>query len=53
MLGVDIYPLFSLLLFTFFFAVVLLFVWKMSSERIEELSATPLDLKETNEAQNI
>lgn len=49
MLGIEIYPLFSLVLFTVFFALVLLYVWKMSKERIIELAATPLDLEATNE----
>jgi cbb3-type cytochrome oxidase subunit 3 len=50
MLDIEIYPLFSLVLFTIFFALVLLYVWKMSKERIQELSATPLDLEDNNEA---
>ncbi|MEY4486332.1 MAG: CcoQ/FixQ family Cbb3-type cytochrome c oxidase assembly chaperone [Flavobacteriia bacterium] len=50
MLDIEIYPLFSLVLFTIFFALVLLYVWKMSKERSAELSATPLDLEENNEA---
>ena len=50
MLDIEIYPLFSLVLFTIFFALVLLYVWKMSTERIAELSATPLDLEDNNEA---
>jgi cytochrome c oxidase cbb3-type subunit 4 len=50
MLGIEIYPLFSLVLFTVFFGLVLLYVWKMSKDRIQELSATPLDLEDNNEA---
>jgi cytochrome c oxidase cbb3-type subunit 4 len=50
MLDIEIYPLFSLVLFTIFFASVLLYVWKMNKERIAELSATPLDLKDNNDA---
>jgi cbb3-type cytochrome oxidase subunit 3 len=53
MLDIEIYPLFSLVLFTIFFALVLLFVWKMSKERIEELSSTPLDLEENKNVNNI
>jgi cbb3-type cytochrome oxidase subunit 3 len=53
MLDIEIYPLFSLVLFTIFFALVLLFVWKMSKERIEELSSTPLDLEENKDVNNI
>ena len=50
MLGIEIYPLFSLVLFSVFFGLVLLYVWKMSKDRIQELSATPLDLEDNNEA---
>lgn len=53
MLDIEIYPLFSLVLFTIFFALVLLYVWKMSKERIYELSSTPLDLEDHNEATTI
>ena len=53
MLDIEIYPLFSLVLFTIFFALVLLYVWKMSKERINELSSTPLDLEDHNEATTI
>lgn len=49
MLGIEIYPLISLVLFTVFFVLVLLYVWKMRKERIIELAATPLDIEETNE----
>lgn len=44
-LDIEIYPLFSLVLFTLFFAVVLLYVWKMSKSRITEMSALPLDFE--------
>ncbi|MEY3682474.1 MAG: hypothetical protein RLZZ289_1001 [Bacteroidota bacterium] len=52
MFGIEIYPLISLVMFTAFFTVVLLVVWKMSKERIAELAASPLDL-EKNEATTI
>jgi hypothetical protein len=52
MFGIEIYPLISLVMFTAFFTVVLLVVWKMSKERIAELEASPLDL-EKNEATTI
>lgn len=45
-LDIEIYPLFSLVLFTLFFAIVLLYVWKMSKGRIAEMSAIPLDLEQ-------
>jgi len=52
-LDIEIYPLFSLVLFTLFFALVLLYVWKMSKERIHELSSTPFDLEDNQEANTI
>lgn len=52
MFGIEIYPLISLVMFTAFFTVVLIVVWKMSKERIAELAASPLDL-EKNEATTI
>jgi cbb3-type cytochrome oxidase subunit 3 len=45
MLGIEIYPLFSLVLFTLFFAIVLLYVWKMTKSRVNEMSALPLELE--------
>jgi cbb3-type cytochrome oxidase subunit 3 len=45
MLGIEIYPLFSMVLFTLFFAIVLLYVWKMTKSRVNEMSALPLELE--------
>jgi hypothetical protein len=45
MLGIEIYPLFSLVLFKLFFAIVLLYVWKMSKSRVTEMSALPLEFE--------
>jgi|LakMenE01Jun11ns_1017448.scaffolds.fasta_scaffold9362063_2 cbb3-type cytochrome oxidase subunit 3 len=45
MLGIEIYPLFSLVLFTLFFAIVLLYVWNMTKSRVNEMSALPLELE--------
>jgi cbb3-type cytochrome oxidase subunit 3 len=45
MLGIEIYPLFSLVLFTLFFAIVLLYVWKMTKSRVNEMSALPLEFE--------
>ena len=45
MLDIEIYPLFSLVLFTLFFAIVLLYVWKMSKRRVAEMSDLPLDFE--------
>lgn len=53
MLDIEIYPLFSLILFTIFFALVLLYVWKMSKERIEELASSPLELADQKDTNNI
>ncbi len=50
MLGIEIYPLFSLVLFTVFFAIVLLYVWKMSKDRVAELAASPLESELKKEA---
>jgi cbb3-type cytochrome oxidase subunit 3 len=46
MLGVEIYPLISLIMFTLFFAVTLWYVAKMSKNRVAEMSDMPLDLEE-------
>ncbi|MFM6935466.1 MAG: CcoQ/FixQ family Cbb3-type cytochrome c oxidase assembly chaperone [Flavobacteriales bacterium] len=46
MLNVEIYPLISLIIFTLFFAVMLWYVIKMSKNRVNEMSAMPLDLDE-------
>jgi hypothetical protein len=46
MLGIEIYPLISLVMFTVFFGVVLLYVLKLSKGRVSELAATPLDCQE-------
>ena len=50
MLGIEIYPLISLVLFTAFFAIVLLYVWNMSKDRVAELAASPLEFEQNNEA---
>jgi hypothetical protein len=47
MLGVEIYPLISLIMFTLFFAVTLWYVAKMSKNRVAEMSDMPLDLEES------
>ncbi|MEY3845581.1 MAG: hypothetical protein RL293_2003 [Bacteroidota bacterium] len=47
MLGVEIYPLISLIMFTLFFAVMLWYVIKMSKNRVAEMSTMPLDLEES------
>jgi cytochrome c oxidase cbb3-type subunit 4 len=41
--GINIYPIFSLLVFVLFFVVLLYFVIKMDKNRIEEVRNLPLD----------
>ena len=41
--GVEIYPLFSLLIFTVFFALVLIRVIRMKKGHVSEVSHMPLD----------
>ncbi|MGE5519382.1 MAG: CcoQ/FixQ family Cbb3-type cytochrome c oxidase assembly chaperone [Candidatus Dadabacteria bacterium] len=41
--NVDIYPIFSLLLFFIFFVAVLYFVQKMNKKQVSELSNLPLN----------
>lgn len=53
MFGIEIYPLISLVLFTAFFALVLIYVWKMSKDRVAELAASPLEFEQKNEATKI
>lgn len=41
--GVEIYPILSLLIFTIFFAAVVLFVIKMSKNHVQKMGAMPLE----------
>ena len=41
--GVEIYPIFSLLVFVIFFAVVTTYVIRMKKTEVTELSAIPLE----------
>ena len=41
--GVEIYPIFSLLIFVLFFVIVIAFVVRMKKPEIEMLSALPFD----------
>jgi cytochrome c oxidase cbb3-type subunit 4 len=43
--GIEIYPVFSLILFTLFFAGVLYFVSRMGKDTVEQMSQLPLDGK--------
>jgi len=42
--GINIYPIFSLLVFFIFFVVLLYYVKNMDKKKIEEISNLPLDL---------
>ncbi|ANE49981.1 CcoQ/FixQ family Cbb3-type cytochrome c oxidase assembly chaperone [Flavisolibacter tropicus] len=44
--GINIYPIFSLLVFVIFFIAVLYYVKKMDKQRVEAISNLPLDLSE-------
>jgi hypothetical protein len=44
--GIEWYPVASLIIFTLFFAVVLMYVKRMPNEEVSELSNLPLDLSE-------
>ncbi len=44
--GISIFPILSLLIFTTFFTLVLLYVVRMKKSQIEELSNIPLELEE-------
>lgn len=46
--GIDIYPIFSMLVFVLFFIGVLYYVRKMDKRRIDELKHLPLDLEPEN-----
>ncbi len=47
---IDIYPIFSLMVFVLFFIGVLYFVKKMDKKRVSEMSHLPLDLQPENGA---
>ena len=51
MSGVEIYPIISLVLFFAVFISMILIVWKMPKNNIEELSNLPLD-NQTNNLEN-
>jgi cytochrome c oxidase cbb3-type subunit IV len=41
--GVSIYPLSSFVIFSLFFLVMLVWVWRVDKKRIREISRLPLD----------
>ncbi|HEY1020768.1 MAG TPA: CcoQ/FixQ family Cbb3-type cytochrome c oxidase assembly chaperone [Flavisolibacter sp.] len=50
---IDIYPIFSLVVFVLFFIVMLYFVRKMDKQRADNMRHMPLDLEtETNNTLN-
>jgi cytochrome c oxidase cbb3-type subunit IV len=44
--GIEWYPVASLIIFTLFFAGVLLYVKRLPKEQVSELSIMPLDLSQ-------
>lgn len=45
---IDIYPIFSLVVFVFFFIAVIYFVKKMDKGRVDQMKNMPLDLEAEN-----
>ena len=50
--GIDIYPIFSLLVFVVFFIAVLYYVRKMDKSKVEEIKNLPLELTEDHTYSN-
>lgn len=46
--GVNIYPMFSLLVFVIFFIAVLYYVKRMDMNKVKKISNLPFDLDEDN-----
>lgn len=44
--GIDIYPLFSLIVFFVFFTVLLVVVSRIAKSKIDEIASMPLDTDE-------
>ncbi|HQY21092.1 MAG TPA: CcoQ/FixQ family Cbb3-type cytochrome c oxidase assembly chaperone [Ignavibacteria bacterium] len=47
--GIDIYPIFSLLVFLIFFSMTIVFILKSDKEYIKEMSNLPLEGDDQNE----
>ena len=47
--GIQIYPIFSLLVFVIFFVVLLWYVKKMDTKKVDEIRNLPLDLDNNQE----
>ena len=47
--GVEIYPIFSLILFFAIFTIMIIYVFKMSKSRISEISNLPLENDSKND----
>lgn len=45
-IGIGIFPLISLVIFTVFFAFVVIYVWKGNKKHFEELSNLPINEKD-------
>ena len=46
--GIDIYPIFSMLVFVLFFIAVLYYVRKMDKHRVDHMKHLPIDLEPEN-----
>jgi uncharacterized membrane protein len=42
--GIEIFPVISLLIFVFFFAIMLVYVKRMNKSTVDEMKNLPLDL---------
>lgn len=51
--GVDFYALFTLVLFTAFFAGLLIYAFTMRKKLVDEMSALPLELDDENNNNNL
>lgn len=47
--GIDIYPIFSLLVFLIFFSLTIVFILKSDKEYIKQMSNLPLEGDDQNE----
>lgn len=51
--NIDLYPIIGLVVFFVFFALMLVYVKKMSKEQVDEVSSLPLDIQEPNQPLNL
>lgn len=51
--NIDLYPIVGLIVFVLFFALMLVYVKKMSKEQVDEVSSLPLDIQEPKQPLNL